>query len=120
MASGTKSESRANKRRETLERPLPSKEAAVQGKTKIENLEREDEGGESARCCGICLVESGQGQSTIQGCIGSCDHFFCFLCITGWSKVESRSPTCKLRCSAIRRPANPSERLVPVPHRDQV
>ncbi|GKV25165.1 hypothetical protein SLEP1_g34643 [Rubroshorea leprosula] len=70
--------------------------------------------------CGICLSE---GARLIRGIIDSCDHFFCFVCIMEWSKVESRCPMCKRRFSTILRPPKvgvfTSERVVNVPHRDQ-
>ncbi|CAH9112217.1 unnamed protein product [Cuscuta epithymum] len=120
--SGTESDPHESKRRKTLQTPLPPF-GAGKGKSKIENLESED-GDESELCCGICLLEAGNGRPIIQGCIDSCEHFFCFLCIMEWSKVESRCPMCKRRFSTIRRPADPplflSERLVSVPCRDQV
>ncbi|XP_059642744.1 uncharacterized protein LOC132284639 [Cornus florida] len=72
-------------------------------------------------CCGICLMEDGKA---IRGCIDSCDHYFCFVCIMEWSKVESRCPLCKRRFTTIRRPPKDglflTERLVNVPVRDQV
>lgn len=74
-----------------------------------------------ANCCGICLLEDG---SAIRGWIDSCDHYFCFVCIMEWAKVESRCPMCKRRFSTIHRPPKPgvfpSERIVNVPVRDQV
>lgn len=74
-----------------------------------------------SNCCGICLLEDGKA---IRGWIDSCNHYFCFVCIMEWAKVESRCPMCKRRFSAIRRPAKPgvfpSERIVAVPVRDQV
>ena len=74
-----------------------------------------------SNCCGICLLEDG---SAIRGWIDTCDHFFCFVCIMEWAKVESRCPMCKRRFSNIRRPPRPgvfpSERIVNVPVRDQV
>ncbi|XP_059642286.1 uncharacterized protein LOC132284219 [Cornus florida] len=72
-------------------------------------------------CCGICLMEDG---NAIRGCIDGCDHYFCFVCIMEWSKVESRCPLCKRRFTTIRRPPKDglflTERLVNVPVRDQV
>ncbi|KAK9278361.1 hypothetical protein L1049_027926 [Liquidambar formosana] len=71
--------------------------------------------------CGICLSEEGK---SIRGWIDICDHYFCFVCIMEWAKIESRCPICKRRFSTIRRPAKdgvfPSERIVNVPVRDQV
>lgn len=74
-----------------------------------------------SNCCGICLLEDDRA---IRGWVDSCDHYFCFVCIMEWAKVESRCPMCKRRFSTIRRPPKPgvfpSERIVNVPVRDQV
>nr|XP_043616287.1 uncharacterized protein LOC122588230 [Erigeron canadensis] len=71
--------------------------------------------------CGVCLLEQGMA---LQGFIDSCQHYFCFVCIMEWAKIESRCPICKRRFSTIRRPPKdgvfPSERIVNVPVRDQV
>ncbi|RVW17103.1 hypothetical protein CK203_076045 [Vitis vinifera] len=73
-----------------------------------------------SNCCGICLLEDDRA---IRGWVDSCDHYFCFVCIMEWAKVESRCPMCKRRFSTIRRPPKPgvfpSERIVNVPVRDQ-
>ncbi|XP_072997328.1 uncharacterized protein [Typha latifolia] len=75
------------------------------------------------KSCGICLSGVGSGR-LVRGEIDSCDHFFCFVCIMEWAKVESRCPFCKRRFRTIRRPPAigifPSERVVEVPVRDQV
>ncbi|KAH6801057.1 hypothetical protein C2S52_001521 [Perilla frutescens var. hirtella] len=75
---------------------------------------------ESADCCGICLSEAGVSR----GHIDCCNHYYCFVCIMEWAKVESKCPLCKRRFSTIRRPPKPpvfaTERLVQVPIRDQV
>ncbi|XP_016450763.2 uncharacterized protein LOC107775533 [Nicotiana tabacum] len=112
-----------NKRIKTLTRVSPesSPSASDKGKSKLEVSDWENEW----NCCGICLSESGHGTGTIiRGCIDCCDHYFCFVCIMEWSKVESRCPMCKRRFSTIRRPPKPpvfpSERVVNVPVRDQV
>ncbi|GAV64536.1 PHD domain-containing protein/zf-RING_2 domain-containing protein [Cephalotus follicularis] len=74
-----------------------------------------------AECCGICLSDDGK---SIRGEIDSCDHYFCFVCIMEWAKVESRCPMCKRRFTNIRRPPKHGvfsrHRLVNVPKRDQV
>ncbi|KAJ4959888.1 hypothetical protein NE237_019798 [Protea cynaroides] len=71
--------------------------------------------------CGICLSEDGKA---IRGWVDSCDHYFCFVCIMEWSKVESRCPMCKQRFSTIRRPPKHGvflrERIVNIPVRDQL
>ncbi|XP_042031963.1 uncharacterized protein LOC121778645 [Salvia splendens] len=76
-------------------------------------------GDESADCCGICLSEGGASRGQIE----CCDHYYCFVCIMEWAKVESKCPLCKRRFSTIRRPPKPpvfaSERVVRVPVRDQ-
>lgn len=92
----------------------PSPSSSSKGKSKIaDESERE--------CCGICLSEEGK---TSRGWIDSCDHYFCFVCIMEWAKVESRCPMCKRRFTTIRRPPKLglfySERIVNVPVRDQV
>ena len=72
-------------------------------------------------CCGICLLEEGR---SIRGQIDSCNHYFCFVCIIEWSRIESTCPMCKQRFTTIRRPPKEgvlsSERIVNVPKRDQV
>nr|GEV92996.1 zinc finger, FYVE/PHD-type [Tanacetum cinerariifolium] len=71
--------------------------------------------------CGICLLEQGV---SVRGYINSCDHYFCFVCIMEWAKVESKCPICKRRFSSIKRPTKEGvfveERVVNVPVRDQV
>ncbi|XP_031404836.1 uncharacterized protein LOC116213867 [Punica granatum] len=78
--------------------------------------------GSPSLCCGICL--SSAGEKSIRGMIDCCDHYFCFICIREWAKVESRCPMCKRRFSSILRPAIEgvfdTERVVDVPLRDQV
>ncbi|XP_074370826.1 uncharacterized protein LOC141711982 [Apium graveolens] len=100
-----------NKIPKTLNSTSPNK-----GKSKIEE---EDE--TNISCCGICLSEEGK---SIRGCIDSCDHYFCFVCIMEWAKVESRCPMCKRRFASIRRPIKEGvfadERIVNVPERNQV
>lgn len=64
-----------------------------------------------------------EGKS-IRGQIDSCDHYFCFVCIMEWAKIESKCPMCKRRFTSIRRPPKdgvfPRERFVVVPKRDQI
>lgn len=104
----------------TLGSPESSPSSPDKGKSKLELSDSEKE----PNCCGICLTETGNGTTIIRGCIDCCDHYFCFVCIIEWSKVESRCPMCKRRFSIIRRPPKPpifpSERVVNVPVRDQV
>ncbi|CAO2826889.1 unnamed protein product [Amaranthus hypochondriacus] len=74
----------------------------------------------SPQNCGICFLEEGK---TVRGLIDSCGHYFCFLCIIEWSKIESRCPLCRGRFSTIRRVRNDGsfigEGSVRVPVRDQ-
>ncbi|KAL1531654.1 hypothetical protein AAHA92_31771 [Salvia divinorum] len=111
-----------NKRLKTLS---PNSEISIhKGKAKA-SASAEDEppppiaGDESVDCCGICLSEAG----ATRGQIECCDHYYCFVCIMEWGKVESKCPLCKRRFSTIRRPPKPpvfaSERVVRVPVRDQ-
>ncbi|KAL6596563.1 hypothetical protein ACP70R_047206 [Stipagrostis hirtigluma subsp. patula] len=90
--------------------PAPSK-----GKAKMEDDDAE------APTCGICYVEEWRA---VRGELDCCAHHFCFVCIMAWARVESRCPFCKARFRTIRRPPVPgrfpSERVVPVPERNQV
>ncbi|KAA8542353.1 hypothetical protein F0562_023511 [Nyssa sinensis] len=103
-----------NKRLKTLSSPPPSPSKGC-GKIDESTVDSESD------CCGICLSENGKA---IRGWIDSCDHYFCFVCIMEWSKVESCCPMCKRRFTNIRRPPKDgvflSERVVKVPVRDQV
>ncbi|GAA0163028.1 hypothetical protein LIER_19000 [Lithospermum erythrorhizon] len=78
---------------------------------------------EDDQICGICLYSSSNGAIS-RGYINCCNHYFCFVCIMEWSKVESTCPICKRRFSSIRRPPKIGvfdvERHVSVPVRDQV
>lgn len=86
-----------------------------------EQQSADDDDSDTERC-GVCLSEG--GRRSIRGKIDCCDHFFCFICIMEWAKVESRCPLCKRRFTTIRRPLKErvfaSERVVTVPQRDQV
>lgn len=114
-------EFQANKRLKTLN---SSPSSFSKGKEKMEESVSESEGNSmdcDQKTCGICLSDEGKA---IRGYIDSCDHYFCFVCIMEWSKVESRCPMCKCRFSSIRRPQKYGvflfERTVNVPVRDQV
>lgn len=91
---------------------------AAAGEGSSAAVEEEEEEGET---CGICFSDS---KRSIRGRIDSCDHYFCFVCIMEWAKVESRCPLCKRRFRSIRRPPVDGvfvvERVVDVPVRDQV
>ncbi|KAI6683305.1 hypothetical protein NL676_029218 [Syzygium grande] len=80
-------------------------------------MEEDDDG----MCCEICLTEEGRA---VRGRIDSCDHYFCFVCIMEWAKVESKCPMCKRRFSAIPRPQKDDvfvgKRVISVPSCDQV
>ncbi|KAF8723751.1 hypothetical protein HU200_021723 [Digitaria exilis] len=95
--------------------PAPSK-----GKSKVEEeVDAEAEG--AGKMCGICYVD---GRRSIPGELDCCAHYFCFVCIMAWGRVESRCPFCKARFHTIRRPPVPGrfpdERIVSVPERNQV
>ncbi|MQM21297.1 hypothetical protein Taro_054335 [Colocasia esculenta] len=116
-----------NKRLKPLSR-APAPPPCGKGKGKMEEFtpEGDDADADTAsdadeRTCGICLTEEGR---SIKGAIDSCDHYFCFVCIMEWAKIESRCPLCKQRFGSIRRPTVRgvlfSERVVYVPVRDQV
>ncbi|XP_058115139.1 uncharacterized protein LOC131258096 isoform X2 [Magnolia sinica] len=98
--------------------PASNTSSSSSGKGKAKMEEETD----SAGTCGICFLED-DGQA-IRGWIDSCNHFFCFVCIMEWAKVESRCPLCKARFSIIRRAPKDGlfshERVVNVPVRDQV
>ncbi|CAL9105722.1 unnamed protein product [Musa acuminata var. zebrina] len=90
---------------------------AAAGEGSSAAVEEEEEG----ETCGICFSDC---KRSIRGRIDSCDHYFCFVCIMEWAKVESRCPLCKRRFRSIRRPPVDGvfvvERVVDVPVRDQV
>eukprot|EP00249_Psilotum_nudum_P022466 c28526_g1_i1 orf=69-2879(+) len=70
--------------------------------------------------CGICLIEGG---TVDRGVLDCCDHYFCYVCIMEWAKVESRCPMCKQRFVKIVKPAVAGmkrSRTVRIPLRDQV
>ncbi|OVA16889.1 zinc finger protein [Macleaya cordata] len=114
-----------NKRLNTL---TQSPTFTSKGKEKIEEDENQEEVEEEAmdsdsdnKICGICFSEDGKA---IRGSIDSCNHYFCFVCIMEWAKVESRCPMCKQRFNTIIRPPKDGvflhERVVNIPIRDQV
>ncbi|GMI76762.1 hypothetical protein HRI_001345500 [Hibiscus trionum] len=109
-----------NKRLKTLSKSIVQDESSDNHPP--EQQQSADEDDSDPEMCGICL--SNGGRRAIRGKINSCDHFFCFVCIMEWAKVESRCPMCKRRFTAIHRPPKEgvfaSERLVNIPQRDQV
>ncbi|CAH1422373.1 unnamed protein product [Lactuca virosa] len=109
------------KRLKTLSSASPSPSPSSKGKSKAVKEEDDDSlWDQQLDTCGVCLLEEGMSR---RGFIDSCDHYFCFVCIMEWAKVESRCPICKRRFSTIRRPQDGvflSERIVNVPVRDQV
>ncbi|KAL8250548.1 hypothetical protein R6Q59_034241 [Mikania micrantha] len=109
-----------SKRLKTLSFDSPS--TSSKGKSKIANEDDDDSlPNQQLETCGVCLSEEGM---FLRGFIDSCEHYFCFVCIMEWAKVESRCPICKRRFSTIRRPPKDgvfiSERIVDVPVRDQI
>ncbi|CAL5052421.1 unnamed protein product [Urochloa decumbens] len=92
--------------------------ASSKGKAKMDD-EAEAEG--AGKMCGICYVD---GRQAIRGELDCCAHYFCFVCIMAWGRVESRCPFCKARFRTIRRPPVPGrfpdERVVNIPERNQV
>ncbi|PIA63302.1 hypothetical protein AQUCO_00200965v1 [Aquilegia coerulea] len=113
-----------NKRQKTETQSPPF--SSSKGKEKIEETEVEIEepmnDSVESKVCGICFSED-DGKA-MRGLIDSCNHYFCFVCIMEWSKVESRCPLCKQRFSTIsRKPKHGvflTERIVNVPVRNQV
>ncbi|XP_065879607.1 uncharacterized protein [Euphorbia lathyris] len=107
-----------NSKRESSEYELAEKQEGVENDSRGKQPILTDDS--DSLPCGICLSENG---NEIRGQIDSCDHFFCFVCIMEWAKVESRCPMCKRRFTTIRRPPKegvfPSERIVNVLQRDQ-
>ncbi|KAJ1258993.1 hypothetical protein BS78_10G119000 [Paspalum vaginatum] len=99
--------------------PLPPSKSS-KGKSKMGD-EAEAEAQGVRKMCGICYID---GSRAIRGELDCCAHYFCFVCIMAWGRVESRCPFCKARFRAIRRPSVPGrfphERIVSVPERNQV
>ncbi|KAJ0754911.1 putative chromatin regulator PHD family [Helianthus annuus] len=108
-----------SKRLKTLSSDSPS--TSSKGKSKIENEDDNEDDELQLGTCGVCLLDEGV---SLRGFIDSCDHYFCFVCIMEWAKIESRCPICKRRFSTIHRPKKDgvflSERIVNVPVRDQI
>lgn len=71
--------------------------------------------------CVICFLDDGKAE---RGKLDSCDHYFCFVCIMEWARIESRCPACKGRFTVVHRIAKDScllrERIVNIPMRNQV
>ncbi|WVZ81570.1 hypothetical protein U9M48_028926 [Paspalum notatum var. saurae] len=98
--------------------PLPPSKSS-KGKDKMDSEAEEAQGAE--KMCGICYID---GSRAIRGELDCCAHYFCFVCIMAWGRVESRCPFCKARFTTIRRPPVPGrfphQRIVSVPERNQV
>lgn len=71
--------------------------------------------------CVICFSDDGKAE---RGKLDSCDHYFCFVCIMEWARIESRCPACKGRFTVVHRiakdPCRLRERIVNIPMRNQV
>ncbi|KAL9239442.1 hypothetical protein vseg_013764 [Gypsophila vaccaria] len=121
-----------NKRQktETLTLDSPISPSSIKGKAPITTADSSSsDGGDDdeipaklpPRNCGICLSDEGR---TVRGLIDSCDHYFCFICIIEWSKIDSRCPLCRGRFSSIRRVRRDGSFIglgsVPIPVRDQI
>ncbi|XP_059455475.1 uncharacterized protein LOC132185723 [Corylus avellana] len=108
-----------NKRRKTLSATSKSKIKDDANHNQQESQEQQQWTANSP--CMICLSDCGK---SVRGEIDCCDHFFCFICIMEWAKIESRCPACKRRFITIRRPFKDGvfapERVVRVPLRDQI
>ncbi|WRX19097.1 zinc finger protein [Theobroma cacao] len=123
MAGDSTSDSPSPSPNKRLKITTPNSKSIIQDEPSGHHLQqsRDDDDSDSDKC-GICLSDG--GRRAIRGKIDSCDHFFCFVCIMEWAKVESRCPMCKRRFTAIRRPPKEavftSERVVNIPQRDQV
>lgn len=114
-----------NKRLKTLSKSISEDEPGNHLQPEQEEEEEEEaavDDDSDLEICGICLSDG--VRRAIRGKINSCDHFFCFVCIMEWAKVESRCPMCKRRFTIIHRPPKEgvfaSQRLVNIPQRDQV
>lgn len=70
--------------------------------------------------CVICFSDDGKAE---RGKLDSCDHYFCFVCIMEWARIESRCPACKGRFTVVHRIAKDicrlRERIVNIPMRNQ-
>ncbi|XP_008454700.2 uncharacterized protein LOC103495032 [Cucumis melo] len=70
--------------------------------------------------CVICFSDDGKAE---RGKLDSCDHYFCFVCIMEWARIESRCPACKGRFTVVHRiakdPCRLRERIVNIPMRNQ-
>lgn len=70
--------------------------------------------------CVICLSDDGKAE---RGKLDSCDHYFCYVCIMEWARIESRCPACKGRFSVVHRISKDAcrlrERIVNIPMRNQ-
>lgn len=91
------------------------------GKQKVEESENAVDAELSKPVCGICLSEDGKPS---RGKLDCCDHYFCFVCIMEWAKVESRCPMCKQRFRTISKSSKSGKGLrgttIKIPVRNQV
>ncbi|KAL6560586.1 hypothetical protein OROGR_004145 [Orobanche gracilis] len=100
--------------------PSQRKRRERKGKEKVVDMKIEA----VKQVCGICLSEDGKRR--VRGILDCCSHYFCFACITEWSKVESRCPLCKQRFTTITRTTRAdggyylTDAVIPIPERDQV
>ncbi|BBN11130.1 hypothetical protein MPTK1_5g09300 [Marchantia polymorpha subsp. ruderalis] len=74
-------------------------EPKIKGKDLLEDdvSSVEDEKNKHEEICGICL----NGRGNEKGSLDCCKHTFCFQCIMGWGKKETKCPICKQRFLTI-------------------
>ncbi|XP_022728998.1 uncharacterized protein LOC111284562 [Durio zibethinus] len=124
MAGDSPADSPSPSPNKRLKITTPNSKSIIQDEPSNHHQEQQSADGDDSDTerCGICLSDG--GRRAIRGKIDSCGHFFCFVCIMEWAKVESRCPMCKRRFTSIHRTPKEgvfaSERIVNVPQRDQV
>lgn len=64
--------------------------------------------GDDEQLCGICFTEVDAVHNP-RGRLSSCDHLFCFYCISTWSKDTNVCPHCKARFQWIATRSNPTD-----------
>ncbi|KAF8018351.1 hypothetical protein BT93_H3288 [Corymbia citriodora subsp. variegata] len=113
-----RSSSISNGTRENPDPDQQTKPSGIKGKEKVEEVNI------VKQTCGICLSE--EDKRRVRGRLDCCSHYFCFKCVSEWSKVETRCPLCKQRFRAISKPARSTagidlrDVVIQVPERDQV